>query len=77
MRTKAEAITLLASGSHALVIADVRLPDGRADDIARRATELGIDLVLMGGHPEDIDNVQLVKPFSPQTFERLLERYLS
>jgi|SRR5579872_1444318 len=76
--TKADALHLLAPGSHALVIADVLLPDGRGNDVAERAEQLGIRAITMSGHPDEIQGfagatrIHLVKPFGMQEFEQVL-----
>ena len=76
--TKAEAIQLLAPGSHALAVADVMLPDGRGHDVAERAEELGIHAILMSGHPDEIQSFAngsagyLTKPFGLDEFEKVL-----
>ena len=80
--TKAEALQLLAHASHALVITDVMLPDGRGHDVAKRAEELGIKAILMSGHPAGIDpagdpkSVRLAKPFALEEFERVIRENL-
>jgi len=76
--TKAEAIQLLAPGSHALAIADVMLPDGRGHAVVERAVELGIHAILMSGHPDAIGSFAngnagcLAKPFGLDEFEKVL-----
>jgi type IV secretory pathway VirB2 component (pilin) len=76
--TKTDALQLLAPGSHALVIADVLLPDGRGHDVAERAEQLGIRAITMSGHPDEIQGfagaarIHLVKPFGMQEFEQVL-----
>jgi CheY-like chemotaxis protein len=54
----------LSPGSPKLVITDVCLPDGSGYQISELAEALGITAVLMSGHPDETDLVQLPKPFS-------------
>lgn len=82
VNSKAEAIALLRPGSHRLVIADVRLPDGTGYDIAALARELGIKTILMSGHREELETmminqaVHLAKPFDIEEFERIIQEQL-
>ncbi len=83
VKTKGEAEALLAPDSYALVIANVILPDGKGHDVAALADQLGINTVLMSGHPDEIQAmifsniVHLAKPFSIPEFEQLLRQRLS
>jgi len=80
--TKREALARLAPASHHLVIADVRLPDGRGHAVAERAGELGIKVVLMSGHPDELprlgisNGVHLAKPFGIADFYRVIQGHL-
>lgn len=82
VKTKAEALQLIAPGSHALVVANVMLPDGNGHDVAA-ANGAGIRTILMSGHADEIqamiisNMVHLSKPFSLDDFERLLRENVS
>jgi len=76
--SKADALQLLAPGSHALVVSDVILPDGRGHDVVKCAEQFGIPAIIMSGHPDEIRNfplgsaVHLIKPFGIEEFEQIL-----
>lgn len=82
MKTRREALEHLRPGSHHLVIADVRLPDGYGHEIAAKAAELGIKTLLMSGHPDELqaliigDVVHLAKPFTMDEFQQTIETHL-
>ena len=82
VKTKAAATALLGPGSHSLVIADVRLPDGTGHEIAALANDFGIKAILMSGHPEELQTmtsnqvVHLAKPFQVEEFERIVAEQL-
>jgi DNA-binding NtrC family response regulator len=69
VRTRAEAIVALSAKQHDLLVADVRLPDGKTYDLVERATQLGIRTILITGHYDEVSAVAvfntpyLVKPF--------------
>src|SRR5262249_4586643 len=78
VKTKTEALRLLNSGSHELVICDVLLPDGTGHEIRGYATTLGMRVVLMSGHPDEVRELtrnkvpHLAKPFALAEFEQVL-----
>lgn len=77
--SKADALQVLAPGSHALVVSDVILPDGRGHDVVECAEQLGIPAILMSAHPDEIQSfplgsaVHLIKPFDIEEFEKVLK----
>ena len=80
--TKAEADALLGPGSHALVITNVVLPDGSGHDLASRAVQLGIKVVLMSGHPSELQAMRVAeiahiqKPFHLDEFRQAIQDHL-
>lgn len=78
MTTRAEALAALAPGSHHLAIVDVALPDGSGYDVARRANELGMTVILMSGEKDQVTSLStssvqfLAKPFDINEFLRLI-----
>lgn len=81
--TKADALQLLAHGSHDLVVTDMLLPDGRGQEVVERAEQLGIGVITMSGHPDEIGHLRdakprhLEKPFRIEQFERMLRDTLA
>jgi DNA-binding response OmpR family regulator len=71
-----EAQLRLASGSYNLVIADICLPAGSGYLVAELAEALGIKTVLMSGHPDEMHQVHLTKPFGLAEFVRLIAEHL-
>ena len=80
--TKAEAEEALALGSHDLVLANVRLPDGSGHDVAATANGLGVKTVLLTGHPDEAlaleiaEVTHLRKPFKLTELTGLIESVL-
>jgi CheY-like chemotaxis protein len=71
-----EAQLRLATGSYDLVIADICLPADSGYKVAELAEALGIDTILMSGHPDEMHLVHLPKPFSLAEFVRLIAERL-
>ena len=80
--TKAEADAALAPGSHDLVLSNVLLPDGTGHDVAAKAARLGIKAVLLTGHPDEAQALEIAeaiylrKPFRVSDLTGLIERVL-
>lgn len=80
--TKGDADALLGPGSHELVVTNVVLPDGSGHDLASRAVALGIKVVLMSGHPSELQAMRvaeiehLQKPFHLDEFRRTIQDHL-
>ena len=70
-RTAAEAYKSLSEHTYALVIADLRLPDGDGADVADHAAELGAKTAIISGYvhqlkPEAADRHEIMlKPMRP------------
>lgn len=83
VKSKQEALALLAPGSHSLAICNVLLPDGRGTDVVDKANQLGIRAILITGHPREIQALtvrriaHLTKPFSLEQLENAIEASLS
>jgi two-component system, OmpR family, response regulator len=82
VRTKAEGDAALDAEPYDLVICNIRLPDGSGLDIASKAAELGVQTVLMTGHPDEIQALlisgiaHLKKPFRLEEFVQLIQERL-
>lgn len=80
--TKAEAEAMLAPGSHALVVCNVVLPDGSGRELAEKAAGFGMKVVLMSGHPDElqamaVDEIaHLKKPFHLDQFRQAVQAHL-
>ena len=78
VKTKAEAERALASTSYTLIIANVVLPDGSGRDVARIAEDKGAKTLLMTGHPDEAQALEiqkithLRKPFGIADFEKMV-----
>ena len=65
----ADGVVLLHASRPALLIADVRLPDGDGHQLAAAGRQLGVPTLLISGHPEEIVAAEvsrsafLAKPF--------------
>ena len=65
----ADGVVLLHASRPALLIADVRLPDGDGNQLAAAGRQLGVPTLLISGHPEEIVAAEvsrsafLAKPF--------------
>jgi CheY-like chemotaxis protein len=71
-----EAQLRLATRPYNLVIADICLPGGSGYQVAELAKALGINTLLMSGHPDELQLVHLPKPFRLAEFVRLIAEYL-
>jgi DNA-binding response OmpR family regulator len=77
-----EALAALVAGTHDLMVADVRLPDGLGYDLMGPARDLGRKVMLITGHFDEMDSVigtaqsYLFKPFALDTFIAEVERQL-
>ena len=72
----------LNAGSFDLMIADMVMPGRRDGDLARDAVAKGVQVVLMSGHPDRINETHdefafLAKPFSLDVLFDAVERALS
>ena len=80
--TAAEALGALDQVAHDLAIIDLHLPDGSGYDIADRATELGIDSIILSGRPDEWQALRLwkvehiAKPFRLDQFLELVREHL-
>ena len=71
-----EAQLRLATDSYDLLIADICLPADSGYRVAELAEALGTKTVLMSGHPDEVHQVHLAKPFSLVDFVRLIAEHL-
>jgi DNA-binding response OmpR family regulator len=82
LATFREALDALMTGTHDLMIVDVRLPDGLGYDLMEPARGVGRKVMLITGHADERGSVEataqnyLFKPFSPATFVSEVERQL-
>ena len=78
--TWADGLQALATGTHDVLVADVRLPDGSGHDLARRAVARGKKAVLITGHPDEMrsssDIIYLRKPFLMRALLNALEQHV-
>jgi len=78
--TWADGLHALATGTHDVLVADVRLPDGSGHDLARRAVARGKKAVLITGHPDEMrsssDIIYLRKPFLMRALLNALEQHV-
>jgi CheY-like chemotaxis protein len=78
--TWADGLHALATGTHDVLVADVRLPDGSGHDLARRAVARGKKAVLITGHPDEMrsssDIIYLRKPFLMRSLLNALEQHV-
>ena len=80
--TMAEGKRLLETGSHDLVLADVRLPDGTGMDLCDAAAEQGIKSIVITGYAFTLaasvaDRYDvLLKPIRPTEIISAIERVL-
>lgn len=77
--TWADGLRALAAGTHDVLVADVRLPDGSGHDLARRALARGKKAVLITGHPDEMrkappEIIYLRKPFLMRALLNALEQ---
>jgi DNA-binding response OmpR family regulator len=82
--TAAEAYMRLSENAYALVITDLRLPDGNGADVADNAAELGAETAIISGYvhqltPDTADRHEVMaKPMRPveliTTVRRLIGR---
>ena len=83
VKTKTQALALLRASRYALVIVDLRLPDGNGYEIVEAAAEVGTKSIVMSGHPDELqtlvltDVVHLAKPFTIDEFESFIEQQLA
>jgi DNA-binding NtrC family response regulator len=79
VRTHQEAKAALSLKKYDLVVADVRLPDGKAYDLLELRSQAGSRTILITGHYDEVSTVAachtpyLVKPFA---LDRLLEEII-
>jgi DNA-binding response OmpR family regulator len=68
-QTGSQGCACLSSSHIDLVVLDRTLPDGKGDDVIALADRIGIPIIPMSGHPDDIRNLErsdrphLIKPF--------------
>jgi DNA-binding response OmpR family regulator len=73
---RSAAIGLLSAIEIDLVITDVGLPDGLGTDIAEHAAQLGVPSIVMTGHPDIMEQLDLrgiayiAKPFRLEQLRR-------
>ena len=76
----AEAREVLAERWFDLVIADLRLPDGRGEEVveAARARDAGVAIIVASGEAAVVDgaDAMLLKPFSTEELKDALRRAL-
>jgi DNA-binding response OmpR family regulator len=80
-RTWVDGLRALAAGTHDVLVADVRLPDGSGHDLARRALARGQKAVLITGHPDEMrkappEIIYLHKPFLMRALLDALEQHV-
>jgi len=80
--TKREAEAKLAAGRYDALCTNIRLPDGSGHELAIKASDLGIKVVLMTGHPDEVvalsiaEVAHLEKPFRAEELLHLIEHTL-
>ena len=73
---------LLASHAYHLVVADARMPDGSGIELANRAREKGVPVLIITGYAfnlpkDDLDRFEfLLKPVRPSELLQAVERVL-
>lgn len=79
----AEAEAALAREPYALLITDVRLPDGSGRDLAYRAMAVGANVVLLSGHPDEVRGIApgritgVAKPFRLDDLMQAIARQIA
>ena len=64
-----EAEAALAREPYALLVTDVRLPDGSGRELADKAIAVGVNVILLSGHPDEVRGIApgritgVAKPF--------------
>jgi len=79
----AEAEAALARESYALLITDVRLPDGSGRNLAHRAIAVGANVILLSGHPDEVRGMApgritgVTKPFRLDDLMQAIARHVA
>jgi DNA-binding response OmpR family regulator len=80
--TVGEALAFLRTTHVDVALVDGKLPDGRGADVAALGNKLGVAVVLMSGHPQEMielaesDCPHLLKPFQVDTLFSTIEEVL-
>jgi len=81
-RNLAAGYALLASHAYVLVVADARMPDGSGIELADKAREKGVPVLIITGYAfnlpkDDLDRFEfLLKPVRPSELLQAVERVL-
>ena len=73
---------LLASHAYSLIVADARMPDGSGIELADKAREKGVSVLIITGYAfnlprDDLDRFEfLLKPVRPSELLQAVERML-
>jgi DNA-binding response OmpR family regulator len=79
----AAAEAALAREPYALLITDVRLPDGSGRDLAYKAIALGANVILLSGHPDEVRGIApgriagVAKPFRLDDLMQAITRQMA
>src|SRR2546426_479919 len=82
-RTEREACGCLNSSRIDLIVLDRTLPDGKGEDVITLANRIGVPIIAMSGHPDEIRNLErsgkphLIKPFGVATLLSGIESVLA
>lgn len=82
--TFAEGKSAIATGEFPLLVTDVRLPDGSGRGLAGAARQAGMRVILISGHPDDVEGmtaerevIVLSKPFRLEQLAAAIEEHRS
>lgn len=79
----AEAELALAREPYALLVTDVRLPDGSGHDLAHKAIAVGANVIMLSGHPDEVRGMApgrisgVAKPFRLDELMQVVARHVT
>ncbi len=79
----ADAETALSREPYALLVTDVRLPDGSGHDLACKAMAMGANVILLSGHPDEVRGMApgriagVAKPFRLDDLMQAIARQIA
>ncbi len=79
----ADAEAALAREPYALLVTDVRLPDGSGRDLAHKAIAAGAHVILLSGHPDEVRGMPhgrisgVAKPFRLDDLMEAVARHIA
>ncbi len=79
----ADAEAALARETYAVLVTDVRLPDGSGRDLADKAVALGASVILLSGHPDEVRGMApgriagVAKPFRLDDLMQAIARHIA